>query len=427
MTSMKHSDYPLEEVFIPVGVPKTTRVKREELERSMKSWELSRAKHLLIFGPSKSGKTTLWKGYVSNQRTRLAEKDIIKIACNSSFTLEKLYTSILFELNEFYSSEQTKQELKSSSLASELKAILPTLQASFKATQGESQSTTQKTSRLSHPVLDANTVIKFLRKTPKIIVLEDFHYTNENFKKLLAQDLKAFSDEQCPWIIIGVKRRASEILPYNMDLGQRIFEIPVEWFNPTQIGDIIEPGEFALNIRFSPEIKTAIITESLGSASIAQNICLRICIMEEINKTQNQTKRIEKQSLFNQACHEIVRYDSNNKEYYHNFINKVCSEVQINFACREFRWLFKFLSINGIPDKGLNIEDLYQGMLSLGLTGISLESWENGLRELMNALKQQDDFPLLFEFDNNHTFYLLDKYMKFVFKWSPEIVDNLFR
>ncbi|MGK7942268.1 MAG: ATP-binding protein [Crocosphaera sp.] len=424
---MKHSDYPLEEVFIPVGVPKTTRVKRDELERSMKSWELSRAKHLLIFGPSKSGKTTLWKGYVSNHTTRLAEKDIIKIACNSSSTVEKLYTSILFELNQFYSSEQTKQEVRNSSLASELRAILPTFQASLRGTQGESQSTTEKSSRLSNPVLDANTVIKFLRKTPKIIVLEDFHYTNENFKKLLAQDLKAFSDEQCPWIIIGVKRRASEILPYNMDLGQRIFEIPVEWFNPTQIGDIIELGEFALNIRFSPEIKKAIITESLGSASIAQNICLRICIMEEINQTQDKTRRIEQQSLFAQACHEIVRYDSNNKEYYQNFINKVCSEVQINFPCKKFRWLFKFINANGIPDQGLNIEDLYKGMLNLGLTETSLENFKNGLTELMNVLKKQDDFPLLFEFENNHTFYLLDKYMKFVFKWSPDIVDDLFR
>ena len=53
--------YSLKDVFIPVGVPEITFVKRFELERSIRAWELSGAKHLLIFGPSKSGKTSLWK------------------------------------------------------------------------------------------------------------------------------------------------------------------------------------------------------------------------------------------------------------------------------------------------------------------------------------------------------------------------------
>ena len=42
-------------------------------------------------------------------------------------------------------------------------------------------------------------------------------------------------------------------------------------------------------------------------------------------------------------------------------------------------------------------------------------------------LLENSSIPALFDFDlDNKTFYLLDKYMKFVFKWIPELVDNLF-
>ena len=62
-------------IYVPVGLPTITFVNRENLERSVKAWEMNRAKHMLIFGPSKSGKTSLWKKYVS--------KEVIKVPCNS--------------------------------------------------------------------------------------------------------------------------------------------------------------------------------------------------------------------------------------------------------------------------------------------------------------------------------------------------------
>lgn len=91
--------YNLKDVFIPVGLPEITFVKRPNLERSVRAWEMSEAKHLLIFGPSKSGKTSLWKKYVPNER-------VIKIPCNATKTLQQVYSEILYELNSFYEAEK---------------------------------------------------------------------------------------------------------------------------------------------------------------------------------------------------------------------------------------------------------------------------------------------------------------------------------
>lgn len=266
MIEIFKKSYRLKDVYIPVGLADLTFVKRPSLERAVRSWELSDAKHLLIFGRSKSGKTSLWNKYIDRKR-------VIKIPCSATKTLRDVYSEILYELNTFYQTETTIANGKNAGLKTELSAVLGIGKVSVNAQLSESRNITKKQTRISEPNIACTLVIKFLSGTNKIIVLEDFHYANYELKNELSEDLKAFSDDKCPWILVGVQHKTSELLSYNLDLQQRIAEISVEGFSNQQLLEIIELGESALNIEFTSEIKQQIVMESFKSASIVQNIC----------------------------------------------------------------------------------------------------------------------------------------------------------
>lgn len=408
--------YQLKDVFVPVGLPEVTFVKRPNLERSVLSWELSEAKHLLIFGPSKSGKTTLWKKYVPSTK-------VIKIPCNATKKIEDVYSEILYELNSFYESERTRSSGKNSAVAAELQSIIGIGTGKISGSLGSISSLSDKQVRVSEPVLGSNLVIRFLKPSKKIIILEDFHYVNSDFKFALSEDLKAFSDEKCPWILVGVQHKTSGLLSYNLDLSQRISELPVEGFSDENLQKIIELGETALNIRFSLDIRNSIVKEAIKSASIVQNICQRICLIKNINETQNSTMQIDDLAIVEQACREIA-YDS--KSYYERAIKTISYGGRSDGSTEKYKWFLKLIKEVDIPEQGLKNTETLKHLKALGHDSIQQGSVTSGLGYLPKLL-ENNSIPALFDFDlDNKTFYLLDKYMKFVFKWIPELVDNLF-
>jgi tetratricopeptide (TPR) repeat protein len=402
------------QVYVPVGLPDITFVRRENLEGSVKAWEMNKAKHLLIFGPSKSGKTSLWKKYVPTE-------SVIKIPCNSNKSIIDVYSEILSELNSFYTVEkQTELGLKSSFLA-ELTSLLGLFSAKVQTQVEVNNRSSDKQGPVTSPNIGVNLIIKYLKPSRKIIVLEDFHYANDDLKHQLSQDLKAFSDDECPWIIVGIQHKTSKLLSYNIDLQQRIAEIPVEGFTDEQLINIIELGESALNIKFSTEVKNNIIDESIGSASLVQNICQRICILKNITRTSIDQVNINNPEVVYTACKDIA-YE--NKHYYEDVIKNIAIGGRNDGSTEKYKWFLKLIRDVDIPEHGLRNTEVLNYLKELGHKGIKQGSVTSGLGYLPRLL-QKLKFPSFFDYDAK-TFYLLDKYIKFVFKWIPGMIDDLF-
>lgn len=410
-------NYKLKDVFIPVGLADLTFVRRPRLERAVRSWELSEAKHLLIFGHSKSGKTSLWNKYVDKKR-------VIKIPCSATKTLRDVYSEILYELNSFYQTEITQTQGRTASLKAELCALVGIGKGTINAQLSDSHNTTNKQARISEPNIACTLVIKFLNDTNKIIVLEDFHYATPELKNELSEDLKAFSDEKCPWILVGVQHKTSELLSYNLDLQQRIAEIPVEGFSDDELREIIGLGEIALNLEFSNEIKQRIVIESFYSASIVQNICQRICLLQNITNTQRQTKQITDISIVERACKEIAE---ETKSYYSRAVKNIALGGRTDASTEKYKWFLKIIKEKDITERGLKNTEVYSYIKQLGHDSIQQGSVTSGLKYLPKLLRK-NNLPTFFDFDSgSNTFYLLDKYMKFVFKWIPRLIDDLFK
>jgi hypothetical protein len=348
---------------------------------------------------------------------------VIKIPCNTLKTLQDVYSEILYELNSFYEAEKTQSSAKNSNITGELSSIMGILTAKINTQLGTSDNLSNKQVLISQPRISCTLVIKFLKQSKKIIFLEDFHYANPDLKAALSEDLKAFSDDKCPWILVGVQHKTSELLSYNLDLQQRISELPVEGFTGEQLQKIIELGETALNIRFSDEIRDCIIGEAIGSASIVQNICQRICLIKNISETQINCINIDELSIFEQACKEIT---DNNKSYYERAIKTISLGGRSDGSTEKYKWFLKLIKEKDIPEQGLKNTEMFRYLKELGHDSIEQGSVTSGLGYLPKLL-EKNNFPAFFDFDSdNKTFYLLDKYMKFVFKWIPNLVDNLF-
>lgn len=406
--------YKLSDVFMPVGVPHLTLVSRDSLERSILSWKMSSFKHLLLFGPSKSGKTTLWKKFVPNN-------SVIKISCNSSTSIENVYSSILFELETFYTSEIANNTSNKVGIATELCSILGVFNAKTQAKVELNNGNSSKKTSLISPEVDANLLIKYLKPSGKIIVIEDFHYTQEEFKHKISQDLKAFSDDACPWIIVGIQHKTSKLLSENMELQQRITEISVEGFTKEQLTQIVKLGESALNIQFSSEILECILDESYNNASLVQNICQRICLIKGVLETSSDLVLIDDHDLFIRACSEIA-YEA--KSYYGDIVKKISIGGRTGGTTEKYKWFLRMIRDKEVPEYGLKNTEVLAYLKELGHQDIQQSSVNAGLKYLPKLL-DKNNIVSVFDYDGMH-FYLLDRYMKFVFKWVPELIDNLF-
>lgn len=77
-----------------------------------------------------------------------------------------------------------------------------------------------------------------------------------------------------------------------------------------------------------------------------------------------------------------------------------------------------------IPEYGLRNTEVLAYLKELGHHDIQQSSVTAGLSYLPKLL-DKNGIPSIFDYDGMH-FYLLDNYMKFVLKWVPELIDDLF-
>lgn len=407
-------NYRLEDVFVPVGLPQNTYVIRAELEKDLQLAMLNKGKHILIKGQSKSGKSNLWRKHLN--------KDIIKIPLNSTKTLDDVYTEIFNALETFYVSEQNEELGLSVSFLAEFSAKIQMLfSMRAQASLGSTYKGTDKSVPIAKQLIGANLVIKYLAPAKKRVVLEDFHYSNEQLKILLAQDLKAFSDEGCQFVVISVLQN-SDLGSYNRDLQQRFSNIPVGLFSRDELEEIIRTGERLLNITFAPGVRDKIIFESMDSAALTQDICQKICFELNVLETKKESLFIinDLNVVYN-ACKKIAL---ENKGLYDDIVSIVPKGGRSDGSTEKYKWFLKMIQQTDIPESGLLNTEVLQRLRNLGHGNIAQSSVTAGLKYLPRLLRKRKLAPV-FAYTNDR-FFLLDKYMKFVFKWVPELIDDLF-
>jgi len=216
---------------------------------------LARKQHLVIYGSSKQGKTSLRKHC-------LDKNDYIVVHCSNKWELDDLHEAIL---------KQAGYELTiSSTIATSGKQkIFANIKVSFLGAGGEGGAEAEKTqeegktkSPLELDPLDVNDIISALNELEfsRFIVLEDFHYLPVDTQKDFSVALKAFH-ENSPFcfMIVGVWLEENRLSVYNGDLTGRLLPINADKWTRDELKEVIASGEALLNISFHDDFKIELV------------------------------------------------------------------------------------------------------------------------------------------------------------------------
>ncbi len=292
---------------------------------------LTRDKHLVIYGSSKQGKTCLRKHC-------LKDDDYITVHCSNKWAIGDLNISILKQAGFEVTQSTTKAASGKHKIFAKVKAVFLGGGGEGGAEAERTQSMSETTSPLELDQDDVNEIITALKELEfnKYIVLEDFHYLPLETQKDFAVALKAFHEGStyC-FIIIGVWLEENRLTVYNGDLTGRILSINADKWTIDELAEVITAGEALLNIQFDNTFKRDILNNCFNSVYILQEVCYNCCQQEGVYRTQDIQKIIGSKLNAKDMIRDVVNQQTGR---FNSFITQFADGFQ-ETTYQMYRWL----------------------------------------------------------------------------------------
>ncbi len=306
----------LVEVFgITTSIPTYTYVDRAGLDGQFEHL-LHADRHVVIYGASKQGKTSL-------RRKQLPEQMCIVVPCKPEHKLEDLYREIRRQLGAKHQTESKATSSASSTLRADIKggAQIPFVVKGEVGGSVEGEFSGESERTFVH-VTDEGSLVALasqIQRSSKRVIFEDFHYLSEEERNRLAFDLKAFWDLSVFFIIIGVWAEQNLLTVYNNDLNGRVEEIDVRW-EAADLQQVITKGEKALNVCFDLPIRDALVVDAAGNVGLLQRLAEKLCINSSITKSSSAIRLVDDLNVVVKSREQICVSQENR---YHTFIELI--------------------------------------------------------------------------------------------------------
>jgi hypothetical protein len=261
----------LEDVFGVSAKPVLSYIERPDVdERFLEA--LVSDKEIIVYGSSKQGKTALVSKYLPYDKhflvsltPKMSVLDIYQIVLNKAGV--RIITS---------TTERSGTET-AAGVGARVKAVIPlfgggeaSASGSVKADSGTAQSFEEVPVNLELPQQVADLLNRV--GSDKWIILENFHYLNDEAQQQLAFDLRAFQELGVRFVVLGVWREKNRLTQFNGDLLDRIFETPVEPWVKGDFRRVVEKGSEQLNIRIAEPLVARAIESSFASIGVFQEL-----------------------------------------------------------------------------------------------------------------------------------------------------------
>jgi hypothetical protein len=287
---------------------------------------LQKNKHIIVYGASKQGKTSLTNKH-------LKEQDYVKVNCSPTSTTLDIYNSIARQLNvEILESHEVTTTIGGEAkIGLKAKVRIPFFGGADAET--EASASTEKENGTSFKVIDFNLALaqdlsELLRNVnfSKRIILENFHYLNEDIQKQLAIDLRIFEDYNILFIVLGWREK-NRLAQFNGDLLDRVIEVPVEPWERDDLKKIVSEGLPLLNANFE-NIVDYIIDSCFDSVGVFQEICKESCYVAGINETSENLVEITKENVDAAILKKLEDYSSRHKRCLESFVEQKARSSQ---------------------------------------------------------------------------------------------------
>jgi hypothetical protein len=290
---------------------------------------LTRDKHIVIYGSSKQGKTSLRKHC-------LTDDDYIVVHCSNKWTLDDLHAAILKAGGYELTQATTKTETGKSKILASFKAGLFGIGVETDGEKEKESGIAVTTHPLELDPADVNDIIKALGNFDKYIVLEDFHYLPIETQRDFAVALKAFHEQsKLCFIVVGVWLEEGRLTVYNGDLTGRVFAVNADAWQRDELMEVISVGEALLNISFSDKFKNALLDNCLGSVFIVQESCYQACLASDVHFTCDKRQDVGDGLEVLLVIKAVVNQQTGR---YNSFITQFAAGFQ-ETALQMYKWL----------------------------------------------------------------------------------------
>ena len=354
-------------------------------------------KHIIIYGSSKQGKSSLIRNHVIDDQK-------IIIECSPRHQLIDIYKSLLRQLNveilETTTSEKGGEIGGKASVKAKLKIpFISEGEAKVEADGKVTRKNIYSYKQVEYDLSLAQDISEIIDESnyEGRIVIENFHYLSMDAQKDLAYDLRTFDDKNILFIILGIWKERNRLTQFNGDLTDRLIEVPVEPWKNEDFEAVIKEGEPSLNVSFE-KISANIIANANGSIGVLQELCKYSCIKAGVKKTNHSDTIYLEQIHLDQAIHKkIGDYSSRHIKCLEDFISGDDSKLNLPFYFVQAILEFPIEEL----EKGLNktlietkIEELKQEETTIRQT-----DYNRFFNHIVTYQIRKDISPPLFEFD----------------------------
>jgi len=257
---------------------------------------LQRNKHIIVFGASKQGKTALTNKH-------LKENDFIRINCSPQTKAIDVYKSILRQLDVEFEEERAEKTLVEGSGKGGVKAkvkipFFADSEASTEITGRGSREQSTKYKLVEYNLGLPQDISEILRSIgfKQRVIIENFHYLEEDIQKEIAFHLRVFEDFNILFVILGIWREKNRLSQYNGDLQDRLIEIPVEPWLEDDFRKVSQKGGEALGVSFDG-VLAKIIDSSFDSIGVFQELCKECCLAAGLQEKSKSLVVIDEKCL----------------------------------------------------------------------------------------------------------------------------------
>jgi hypothetical protein len=380
---------------------------------------LKKDKHIVLFGCSKQGKTTIINKHLN-------KGEYVAINCERARTLNEIYTTLLKEANFEIEVQSEKSDQKGSDLKIEFK-VLSFLGLST-AQNYENKNLVQR-KRLEFDINHVHDVIKALNsvKFEKYLVIEDFHYLDEKVQEAFATHLKIFNERSSiMFIIIGVWSTEDYLARFNGDLNGRLCNINANNWSNDDLLQVINKGEELLNVRITEGTKEVLIESSFGSIAVLQLLCLDFCKKNGILNTQENCVDLGKTVHITEILSSWI--DSQSLKYI-SFLRKLIEGDSVSSDVAKLIMLSLIDYDAELLKGGIFLKEIHEIIIKFQPgKSISLLNLEESIRRLKRVQLDSKRIPILFDYDEEkRVLHITDKFLFFGLanKHKPGAMEDL--
>lgn len=364
---------------------------------------LTRDRHLIVYGGSKQGKTSLRKYH-------LRDDECLVVSCQSNWDVAQLHEAILKGAGYKVERAETKTTSGAFKVLAEASGglkipFIGKTEAKVGADAERAGSDEIERAALELDPADANDIIAALTSLhfDKLIVLEDFHYLPIDTQQQFSFALKAFHENSsyC-FMIVGVWKEQNRLIRFNGDLTGRVVSVDADRWTADELGQVIARGEDLLNIKFPNDFKLQLINECYEAVYLVQEACFKVCEEGGVYETQDAMIEVRPAKAAREYLREVIDLQAGR---YRGFMSSFAygfSDTKLEM----YKWILYAIlkAAKQEIEAGLKLKRVMKLVQEKHPTGkdIQAASFTNALTRVGSLQAEKNIRPIIIDYDDTN-------------------------